>query len=66
MPPRCAKATQVNDAKAKAVKGVRQVITIDHGVAVLATGYWAAKKGRDGLETVVQDQRRAGEADLCA
>ncbi|MBX3606529.1 MAG: xanthine dehydrogenase family protein molybdopterin-binding subunit [Piscinibacter sp.] len=44
-----AKAVKVDDAKAKAVKGVRQVITIPHGVAVLADGYWAAKKGRDAL-----------------
>ncbi|MGM9485765.1 molybdopterin cofactor-binding domain-containing protein [Ideonella sp. YS5] len=45
-----AKATAVNDAKAKAVKGVQQVITLPTGVAVLATGYWAAKQGRDALE----------------
>jgi len=45
-----AKPKSVNDAKAKAVKGVRQVITLPTGVAVLADGYWAAKKGRDALE----------------
>lgn len=45
-----AKPTRVDDTKAKAVKGVKQVLTIPHGVAVLATGYWAAKKGRDALE----------------
>jgi isoquinoline 1-oxidoreductase beta subunit len=45
-----AKPASVNDAKAKAVKGVVQVITIPHGVAVLADGYWAAKKGRDALD----------------
>ncbi len=45
-----AKATAVNDAKAKAVKGVQQVISLPSGVAVLATGYWAAKQGRDALE----------------
>jgi isoquinoline 1-oxidoreductase subunit beta len=45
-----AKPVKVHDAKAKAVKGVQQVITIDSGVAVLASGYWAAKKGRDALE----------------
>ena len=45
-----AKPTRVDDAKAKAVKGVQQVITIPSGVAVLATGYWAAKKGRDALD----------------
>jgi len=45
-----AKLASLNDAKAKAVKGVQQVITIPSGVAVLANGYWAAKKGRDALE----------------
>ena len=45
-----AKLTQFNAAKAKAVKGVEQVITLPQGVAVLATGYWAAKKGRDALD----------------
>lgn len=44
-----ARPAKVDDAQAKAVKGVRQVITIPHGVAVLADGYWAAKKGRDAL-----------------
>jgi len=45
-----AKAAAVNEAKAKAIKGVRQVITLPSGVAVLANGYWAAKQGRDALE----------------
>jgi isoquinoline 1-oxidoreductase beta subunit len=44
------KAVSVNDAKAKAVPGVRQVVQIPAGVAVLADGYWAAKLGRDALE----------------
>ena len=44
-----AKPAKVDDGKAKAVKGVKQVITIPSGVAVLADGYWAAKKGRDAL-----------------
>jgi isoquinoline 1-oxidoreductase subunit beta len=45
-----AKPASLNDANAKLVKGVQQVITIPSGVAVLADGYWAAKKGRDALE----------------
>jgi isoquinoline 1-oxidoreductase subunit beta len=45
-----AKPAKVDDAKAKAVNGVHQVITIPSGVAVLASGYWAAKQGRDALE----------------
>ncbi|MGK6310629.1 molybdopterin cofactor-binding domain-containing protein [Variovorax sp. DT-64] len=44
-----AKPVKVDDSKAKAIKGVRQVITIAAGVAVLADGYWAARKGRDAL-----------------
>jgi isoquinoline 1-oxidoreductase beta subunit len=44
-----AKPARVDDAAAKAVKGVKAVITIPGGVAVLATGYWAARKGRDAL-----------------
>lgn len=45
-----AKPARVDDAKARAVKGVRQVLMIPSGVAVLADGYWAAKKGRDALD----------------
>src|SRR5262249_33888834 len=50
-----AKVGSVDDSKAKAVKGVQQVIQLPSGVAVLATGYWAAKKGRDAL-VVTWDQ----------
>jgi isoquinoline 1-oxidoreductase subunit beta len=45
-----AKVVKVDDTQAKAVKGVKQVISLPSGVAVLATGYWAAKKGRDALK----------------
>ena len=44
------KALSVDDSKAKAIKGVRQVIQIPQGVAVLAEGYWAAARGRDALD----------------
>lgn len=43
------KPKAIDEAKALAVRGVKQVITLPTGVAVLATGYWAAKKGRDAL-----------------
>ena len=36
--------------KAKAVKGVVDVVQIPSGIAVLATGFWGAKTGRDALE----------------
>lgn len=36
--------------KAKAVRGVKEVVRIDSGVAVVADGFWPAKLGRDALE----------------
>src|SRR6266516_1786659 len=36
--------------KAKAVPGVRHVVQISSSVAVVADGYWPAKKGRDALD----------------
>ena len=43
------KAKAIDDAAAKAVPGVRHVVEIDRGVAVVADGFWAAKKGREAL-----------------
>src|SRR6266545_1625834 len=37
---------------AKAVEGVRDVVQISSGVAVVGTGYWPAKQGRDALQVV--------------
>jgi isoquinoline 1-oxidoreductase beta subunit len=42
--------------KAKAVPGVKEVVQIDSGVAVIADSFWSANKGRDALE-VVWDER---------
>jgi isoquinoline 1-oxidoreductase beta subunit len=39
----------MREAAARAVRGVHDVVTLDSGVAVLADGFWAAKKGRDAL-----------------
>jgi isoquinoline 1-oxidoreductase beta subunit len=44
-----AKVVSVDDAAAKAIPGVRRVVQIPQGVAVLADGYWPALKGRDAL-----------------
>jgi isoquinoline 1-oxidoreductase beta subunit len=44
------KVSSVDDAAAKAVKGVRNVVRLESGVAVVADNYWAAKKGRDALK----------------
>ncbi|GAB4055885.1 xanthine dehydrogenase family protein molybdopterin-binding subunit [Spirosoma litoris] len=40
----------VDATKAKAIKGVRQIVQIPTGVAVLADNFWAAKVGRDALK----------------
>jgi isoquinoline 1-oxidoreductase beta subunit len=44
------KVASFNPDKAKAVKGVRDVLQVPSGVAVIASGFWAAKLGRDKLE----------------
>ncbi len=44
------KVASFDATKAKAVPGVKQVVQISSGVAVVADGYWPAKKGRDALE----------------
>ncbi len=44
------KVASFDATKAKAVPGVRQVVQISTGVAVVADGYWPAKKGRDALD----------------
>jgi isoquinoline 1-oxidoreductase beta subunit len=36
--------------KTKAIPGVRQVVSVSSGVAVVADGYWPAKSGRDALQ----------------
>jgi isoquinoline 1-oxidoreductase beta subunit len=43
------KAATWDEAAAKAVPGVKHVVAISSGVAVVADGYWAAKKGREAL-----------------
>jgi isoquinoline 1-oxidoreductase subunit beta len=45
-----AKVLGFNEAAARAVAGVRDVRAIPSGVAVLADGYWSAKRGRDALQ----------------
>ena len=41
-----------DDAKAKAVPGVKHVVQISNGVAVVADNYWSATKGLQALEIV--------------
>ena len=42
-------AVKWNEEAARAVSGVRHVVRVSSGVAVVADGYWAARKGRDAL-----------------
>ena len=50
-----AKVKSVDDSAAKAIPGVKAVLRVPldrgaEGVAVIATGYWPAKQGRDALK----------------
>ncbi|MFA7290727.1 MAG: xanthine dehydrogenase family protein molybdopterin-binding subunit [Rhodocyclaceae bacterium] len=45
-----AKVKSFDASRAKAVKGVVEVVQIPQGVAVLARDTWSAKKGRDALK----------------
>jgi isoquinoline 1-oxidoreductase beta subunit len=45
-----AKLMGYDATRAKAVNGVRHVVPLDAGVAVVADGFWAAKTGRDALD----------------
>ena len=49
------KVKAIDAADAKAVPGVRHVVEIDRGVAVVADGFWAAKKGRQALRVTWDD-----------
>jgi isoquinoline 1-oxidoreductase subunit beta len=50
-----AKVASFNADKAKAMPGVKHVVQIGSGVAVVADSYWNAKKGRDALEVKWED-----------
>jgi isoquinoline 1-oxidoreductase subunit beta len=43
------KLSRVDDAKARAVKGVRQIVRLDDAIAVVADHMWAARKGLAAL-----------------
>ncbi|MDB5816512.1 MAG: aldehyde dehydrogenase, partial [Rhizobacter sp.] len=60
------KLTSTDDAKAMAVKGVRQIVKIDNAVAVVGDHMWAAKQGLAALNPVWSDGANAGfnNADL--
>jgi isoquinoline 1-oxidoreductase subunit beta len=54
------KVKGLNADKAKAVPGVRHVVQIPRGVAVVADGFWPAKKGREALAVAWDDGPLAG------
>ncbi|MBK8809871.1 MAG: xanthine dehydrogenase family protein molybdopterin-binding subunit [Acidobacteria bacterium] len=53
------KVKSVDDTAAKAVKGVRNVITLESGVAVVADNYFAASRGRRALKIVWDEGKMA-------
>lgn len=55
-----AKITKFDATKAKAMTGVRHVVAIDSGVAVVADGYWSAKSARDALDVQWDPGANAG------
>ncbi|MDZ7713080.1 MAG: xanthine dehydrogenase family protein molybdopterin-binding subunit [Rhodovibrio sp.] len=57
-PPRFgAKVGSVDDKEARKIEGVLDVKQVAYGVAVYATGFWPAKKGRDALEITWDDSQ---------
>lgn len=47
-----ASVVSIDGAKALAIPGVRHVVPIDSGVAVVAENFWSASRGRDALSVV--------------
>ncbi len=67
-PPRFGARVKSFDAVSAAVAGVRYVIEIPSGIAVVATSFWAAKKGRDALKIEWDESAalRFSSADILA
>ncbi|MEA3198397.1 MAG: isoquinoline 1-oxidoreductase subunit beta, partial [Gammaproteobacteria bacterium] len=57
-PPQFGATLKTFDATAaSAVPGVKKVLQVPRGIAVIATGFWAAKKGRDALRVEWDDSK---------
>jgi isoquinoline 1-oxidoreductase beta subunit len=67
-PPRFGARVQSFDAQSAAVPGVRYVVEVPNGVAVVATSFWAAKRGRDALKIEWDDAPalKISSADILA
>jgi isoquinoline 1-oxidoreductase subunit beta len=50
-----AKPIRVDDTKTKQIDGVKAVVPVQAGIAVVADGFWPAKLGRDALEIKWED-----------
>ncbi|HLB55654.1 MAG TPA: xanthine dehydrogenase family protein molybdopterin-binding subunit [Gemmatimonadales bacterium] len=57
------KVRSFDPTAAQAVPGVRQVVRIGSGIAVVAEGYWAARKGCDALRIEWDEGELAGLDD---
>jgi isoquinoline 1-oxidoreductase beta subunit len=57
-----ARLLEMDATRARRVKGVTRVVAVPSGVAVIATSFWAAKKGRDAL-TLTWDHGEGGSVD---
>jgi isoquinoline 1-oxidoreductase beta subunit len=53
------KLKSVNDAKARKLRGVRQVVKLDNAVAVVADNYWYARQGLAALDIVWDEGKYA-------
>lgn len=53
------KVASFDDTAAKAIKGVRHVVKLESGVAVVADNYWAATKGRKALKITWNEGKMA-------
>ena len=68
-PPRFgAKVKSFDPASVQSVAGVRYVVQVPNGVAVVATNFWTAKKGRDALRIEWDDATgfKYSSADILA
>ena len=68
-PPRFgARAKSFDSDNVTGIPGVRFVVGVPNGVAVVATSFWAAKKGRDALKVVWDDAEafKYSNADIFA
>ena len=59
-PVRGGKVARVDDSRAKAVAGVRQVVVLDDLVAVVGDTMWAAKRGLEALDITWDDGPNGG------